>query len=118
QRLRRCRRPVHQLPVRMEGREVQRHVGAEIPHPSTLRFNFGGRVILPRNEQGCNLEPNLGLMLEVLEDLEYGSEFARAKIFVKTLGKAFEVGCWRRPCTERTRSVAPARYSPRLPPPS
>jgi hypothetical protein len=28
QRLRQCRWPVHQFPVRMEGREVQRHVGA------------------------------------------------------------------------------------------
>ena len=42
QRLRRCRRPVHQFPIRMEGREVQRHVGAEaIHHPGALRFNFG-----------------------------------------------------------------------------
>jgi pyruvate formate lyase activating enzyme len=40
--LRRCRRAVHQFPIRMEGGEVQRHVGAEaIHHPGALRFNFG-----------------------------------------------------------------------------
>src|SRR5262245_40167270 len=43
QRLRRCRRNVPHFPVRMEGREVQRHIGAEmIYYPGTLRINFVG----------------------------------------------------------------------------
>ena len=72
----------------LKSREVQRHVGAElIPHPGGLRFNFPAGVVLARDEQGCNLEPNVRLMLEVLERLEHGSEFARAKIFVENLGK-------------------------------
>src|SRR5262252_7730680 len=87
---------IHQLPVRMKGREMQRHVGAEpIHYPRTLRFNFTGRVVLARNEQGGNLEPNTSLMLQVLKRLEDGSELAGAEILVKSVGEAFEVdiGC-------------------------
>jgi hypothetical protein len=41
--LRWCWQGILQFPVRMEGREVQRHVGAEaIHHPSAFRFNFDG----------------------------------------------------------------------------
>ena len=88
--LRRCRRGVRQLPVRMEGREVQRYVGAKvIHHPNALRFNFASRVVLARNEH--NLEPNIRLVLEVLERLAHGSELAGAEILIKTLGEAFEV---------------------------
>jgi len=92
QRLRWCRWMIHQLPVRMKGREMQRRVGAEpIHYPGALRFNFTGRVVLAGNEQGSNLEPNLGLMLQVLKRLEDGSELARAEILVKSVGEAFEV---------------------------
>src|SRR5262245_53323478 len=36
-------RNVPHLPVRMEGREVQRNIGAEVIHyPGTLRFDFNG----------------------------------------------------------------------------
>jgi hypothetical protein len=43
QRLWWCRRNVSHFPVRMEGGEVQRHIGAEmIHHPGTLRFDFNG----------------------------------------------------------------------------
>jgi len=76
----------------MKGCEVHWHVGPEVIHyPGALRFNFGGRVVLTGNEQRGNLEPNVRLMLEVLERLEHGSEFARAEVLVKTLGKTFEV---------------------------
>src|SRR5262249_52641653 len=43
QRLRWCRRNVSHFPVRMEGSEVQRHIGAEMIHyPGALRFDFNG----------------------------------------------------------------------------
>ena len=65
----------------MKRREVERHVGAEpIHYPGALRFNFTGRVVLARNEQSGNLEPHVGLMLQVLERLQDGSELARAEI--------------------------------------
>src|SRR4029077_14677549 len=74
QRLGRRRRSVVELPVWMKGREVERHVGPEtIHHPGALCFNFGRRVVLSRNEQSGNLKPNIGLMLEVLKRLKYGS---------------------------------------------
>ena len=52
QRLRRCRRPVHQLPVRMEGREVQRHVGAE-PTAAARRSNCSAAKKQPRPGWRC-----------------------------------------------------------------
>jgi hypothetical protein len=59
QRLGRCRRSIGQFPVWMKGREVERHVGPEsIHHPGALRFNFGRRVVLSRDEQRSNLKPN------------------------------------------------------------
>ena len=72
-------RSVHHLPIRMECREMQRHVGAEAIHnPGTLRFNFGRRVVLTGNEQGGDFEPNVGFVFEVFERLKYGCESARA----------------------------------------
>src|SRR6516225_8144820 len=76
----------------MKGREMQRHVGAEpIHYPGALRFNFTGRVVLARNEQSGDLEPHVGLTLQVLKRLEDGSELAGAEILVKSVGEAFEV---------------------------
>jgi hypothetical protein len=49
------------------------------------------QTVLTRNEQRGNLKPNIRLVLEVLERLEHGSEFARAKILIKPFGEAFEV---------------------------
>ena len=42
-------------------------------HPRRLRFNFASRVVLARSEQGGNLEPNIRLVLEVLERLTEAS---------------------------------------------
>src|SRR2546430_5201973 len=79
QRLRRCRWSVGQLPVRMKGREVERHVRPEsIHHPDALCFNFSRRVVLSRNEQSGDLKPNVGPMFEILKRLKNGSEPARA----------------------------------------
>src|SRR6516162_6954868 len=79
QRRRRRRRRVHHLPVRMKGREVQRHVGAEtLHHPAALRLDFRGRVVLAGNEQRRDLEPNIGLVFEVFERLEHRVKLARA----------------------------------------
>src|SRR5262249_5886125 len=45
--VRRRRRCVHHLPVRVEGREMQRHIGAEVVHhPAALRFDLRSIVVL------------------------------------------------------------------------
>ena len=66
---------VHHFPVRMEGREMQRHVGPEaLHHPGALRLEFGVGVVLAGNQQGRDLEPDLRLVLEVLERVEHRIE--------------------------------------------
>src|SRR5215469_15915731 len=79
ERLRGRRRRVQHLPIRVECREVQRHVGAEaIDNPGTLRFDFGRRVVLTGNEQGGNFEPDVRSVFEVFKRFKHGSEPARA----------------------------------------
>jgi len=81
QRLGRCRRSVGQLPVRMKGREVERHVGPEsIHHPGALCFNFSRRIVLARDEQSGDLKPNVGLMLEIFEGLKYGANLPEQRV--------------------------------------
>jgi hypothetical protein len=92
QRRRRRRRRVRHLPVGMKGGEVQRHVGAEmLHHPAALRLDFLRRVVLAGNEQGRDLEPNIGLVLEVFERLEHGAELARTQRLVEPLRESLEI---------------------------
>ena len=73
-------------------RSVAGGVGrASVNHPSAFCLNFGSGIVFARNEQRGDLEPNVRLMLEVLERLEHGSELARTEILVKTFGEGFEV---------------------------
>src|SRR5438094_8585179 len=52
ERLRRCPRGVQHFPVRMNGGEVQGHVGAEpVHHPAALRFDLLNRIVLGATEQ-------------------------------------------------------------------
>ena len=73
QRLRRCRRPVHQLPVRMKAVKCNDTSGAEIPPPSTLRLLFGGESFSPGMSRVVISNQTL-VMLEVLEGLEQTAE--------------------------------------------
>ena len=51
QRLRRRPRTIHQLPIRMECGEMQRHARSEpIHYPGALRFNFITQIVLAWNE--------------------------------------------------------------------
>jgi hypothetical protein len=64
QRRRRCWRSGGQLPVRVKGREVERHVSPKsINDPGTLCLNLSRRIVLTRNDQRSDLKPNIGLML-------------------------------------------------------
>src|SRR5262249_5322223 len=57
----RRRRLVAHLPVGMKGGEVQRHVGPQVlDNPAAERFHFGRLVVLSRDEQRRDLEPDLG----------------------------------------------------------
>ena len=79
ERLRGCWRCVHHPPIRVECREVQRHVGTEaIDNPGTLRFDFSPRIVLTGNEQGGDFEPDVRFVFEVFERFKHRCEPARA----------------------------------------
>ena len=88
----RGRRHVQHLVVGMEGREVERHVGPEMLHePGAERLDLGRRVVLPRNEERRDFEPDVGLVLEIDQRVEHGLERARAELLVEALGERLEV---------------------------
>ena len=89
---RRCRRDVAHLPVRVKRGEVHRHVGPEIfRHPLRHFLELLLRVIEAGNEQGGDLEPYLGFVLEVLERVEHGLQMRAGHLPVEILGEGLEV---------------------------
>jgi hypothetical protein len=65
-------RLVAQAVVGVEGREVPRNVGAKLlHHPAAHGLELFVRVVLVRNQQRRDLEPYVGLVLEVDERVEH-----------------------------------------------
>ncbi len=76
----------------MEGREVQRHVGANVLHdPLRHLIDLGLRVVLTRNQQIGELEPNIGLLLQVLDCFENRRQVSAAHLPVKPFSECFQV---------------------------
>src|SRR5712671_1077951 len=72
-------RPVEHLEVGVEGREVQRHVRAELAvHPARERVDLGGRIVLPGDQERRDLQPDLSLPAQVLQAIEDRIEVAEA----------------------------------------
>src|SRR5437899_12222289 len=67
----RCRLVTH-LPVRVEGGEMHRHVGAErCRYPAAQSVDLPLGIVLAGNQQGGDLQPDAGLSLEVDERVEH-----------------------------------------------
>src|SRR6267154_4011111 len=69
----RCRRRgnVGHLVVGVEGGEMQRHVGSELPgDPAALGVDLGVRVVPAGDQERGDLEPDFGTVLEVDERIE------------------------------------------------
>ena len=84
---------VEHLPVGMEGREVQRHVGTEAAS-TTQRVScvdLAVGVVAPGDQQRRDLDPHLGLADEVLERVQHRREVAAADAVVELLGERLEV---------------------------
>ena len=92
ERLRRSVRLIQHLVVGVEGREVQRHVRPQVLHePVAERSDLRGRVVLARNQERGDLEPYIGLALEVDQRLQHRLEPACAEAVVEALGERLQV---------------------------
>ena len=90
-RCRGARRGEH-LVVRVERGEVQRHLRPQVRRePVAQRRDLRGGVVLARDEQGRDLEPDLGLALEVDQRLQHRLQPPRAEPVVEALGERLEV---------------------------
>ena len=92
ERRRRGRRPVEHLPVGVEGREMERHVRTEmLEDPGAQRLEVGRRVVLARDQERSDLEPDPSFVLQVGERLEHSTERAGAEFLVEGFREALEV---------------------------
>ena len=83
---------VQHFPIRVECREMHRHIRPEfIMNPSTHLFDFAARIILSGDQQRGNLEPDLGFALEIDQRLQDGLELAPGDIAIKTLGECLQI---------------------------
>src|SRR5467141_933909 len=89
---RRRGRPVEHLEVGVEGREVQRHVRAELAvHPARERVDLGGRIVLAGDEERRDLQPDLRVSPQVPQGVEDRIEVAEAHAPVEVLREPLEV---------------------------
>jgi hypothetical protein len=76
----------------MKRREVQRHVGAELGgDPFRERVDFLLRVIVAGDQERRDLEPDVGLALQVHERLEDGPEMAPRELPIELVGERLEI---------------------------
>ena len=71
---------------------MPRYVRADIfHHPLGHFLELLVRVILAGNQQSGDLEPDIGLMLEVLERIEHRLQVPTANLVVELLGEGLEI---------------------------
>ena len=76
----------------MERGEVHRHVGTErVHHPAGHPVDLVVGVVLARDHQGGQLEPDVGLVGEVLEGVEHRLQRTAAHPLVEVLAERLEV---------------------------
>src|SRR5215510_3416441 len=93
----------------MERREVKRHrISYIFENPITELLSFFGSIVLVRDHQICDLEPDVSFNLKPLEGIEHRVEVRKCNLVVETLCKGFQihVGCVDvainlRPCLRR-----------------
>jgi hypothetical protein len=80
----------------MEGRQVQGDIDPQVlGDPVAHAGDLVGRVVLAGDHQGGELEPDLGLALEVEQGVQHGLEVGEAELVVEALGEGLQVdvGC-------------------------
>ncbi len=91
-RLRRRARLIPQLEVRMERREVQRHVRPKMRQNPFGKFaRFRGIIIQRRNHQVRNFKPHVCFFLQPFESLEHRLQMRQRGFSIKTFRERFEI---------------------------
>jgi len=76
----------------MKGREVERHLGAEVlREPLRELVDLGVGIVLAGNEQRRHLEPRTRLLLQVGKRLQHGPELPAADLAVEAFREALQV---------------------------
>ena len=92
QRFRRSSRLVAQFEIGMKRGEVQRHVGTQVhQNPFGQLARLRRIVIQAWNHQVGDLEPNIRLILQPLQRLEYRLEMSQCDLAVEVFSKTFQV---------------------------
>ncbi len=85
-------RHIAHLPVRVERGEVDRHVGTEVlEHPLAQLLDLTIRIVLARDQERRQLEPDVGLLLQVDQRVQHGLEVRLRELPVEILGERLEV---------------------------
>src|SRR5437867_11111842 len=84
--------PVEHLEVGVEGREVERHVGAQVlEDPVALASDLVVAVVQARDQQRRDLGPHRGLAPEPYERVEHGLEMPEGDAVVELLREPLQV---------------------------
>ena len=71
---------------------MHRHVGSELLHdPLTLRPDLRVRVVATRDEQRGDLEPDVGLALEIHEGVEHRLQVRAGELYVELFGEPLQI---------------------------
>ena len=71
---------------------MQRHIGPELlADPSAHGRELFVRVVVARDQQGGELQPDLGFVLEVEQGVEYGLQVRAGELEVKVFGERLQV---------------------------
>ena len=71
---------------------MQRNVGAELAHdPLAHCLDLGRRIVLAGDQQRRDLEPDVGLVLQVNERIQYRLQMRTAELHVELVGEPLEV---------------------------
>ncbi len=83
---------VQHLPIRMKGGEMNRHLRSQIfHHPLRQRLQFRIGVVLARNQQSSDFEPDPGFALEVDQRIQHWLQVTTANFPVKLFAERLEV---------------------------
>ncbi len=76
----------------MEGREVQGHIGPQpVHHPARQPLDLLGGIVLARDQQRGDLEPDLGLVPQIFQRLQHRLEARPGELEIEVLGEGLEV---------------------------
>jgi len=80
------------FPVRMKRTEMQRNIRTQpFHHPTAQLFQFTAGIVVSRNEQGGQFEPDLGFMFEVFQGFQHRSQGSPAGFTVERFGESLEI---------------------------